>query len=133
MNNPNKIIFHCSDSDLMQHDHIEVIKRWHLIRGFDDVGYHFFIQRDGTVQIGRNLKIIGAHCKGQNIDSIGICLHGKNYFDQRQFDTSIALAESLCISFKIPLSEIYGHRDFNRHKTCPNFDVNEEIKPYILL
>lgn len=70
----NKVILHCSDSDYANHDDIKVIKEWHLARKFNDVGYHYFIRKDGLIQKGRDITIIGAHCKGQNKSSIGICL-----------------------------------------------------------
>ena len=62
----NKIIVHCSDSDVKAHDDISVIKGWYVNeRNFNDVGYHFFFyKKDGTVQKGRDLATIGAQAKG---------------------------------------------------------------------
>lgn len=121
----NKIIIHCSDSDVKQHDDISVIYGWHVNeRGFNDVGYHFFIKWDGTIQKGRDLSAIGAHCKGQNSDSIGICLHGRHKFTTKQFYELKALLYELMSQFKLTTKDIYPHNHFDKGKTCPNFDIN---------
>jgi hypothetical protein len=115
-----KIIVHCSDSDRPGHDSIEVIRQWHTARGFvgaddkpgtkDDVGYHFFIRKDGTLELGRALNQVGAHTAGHNSDSIGIC---------QQFDTLARLIEWLRRTYgNVP---VHPHRKFNKGKTCPNF------------
>ena len=120
----NKIIVHCSDSDVKAHDDISVIKGWHVNeRGWSDVGYHFFIKKDGAVQKGRELATVGAHVKGHNSDSIGICLAGRHNFTTAQFDTLKVLLYDLTHQFLLTTNDVYGHRDFDKHKTCPNFDV----------
>lgn len=120
----NKIIVHCSDSDYSHHDDISVIRGWHVNeRGWRDVGYHFFIKKDGTVQKGRDLAEAGAHVKGQNNDSIGICLSGRHNFTTKQFHSLKSLLFDLIRQFDLTTNDVYGHRDFNPKKTCPNFDV----------
>lgn len=119
-----KIIVHCSDSDFIQHDDISVIKHWHVDeRGFDDVGYHYFIKKDGTVQTGRVLNKIGAHCKGQNRKSIGVCLSGKHKFTSHQFEALHDLILKIWGKLGKDI-EVFGHYDFSS-KTCPNFNVDE--------
>lgn len=121
----NKIIVHCSDSDYSHHDDISVIRDWHVKeRGWRDVGYHFFIKKDGTVQKGRDLSEVGAHVKGQNNDSIGICLSGRHDFTSSQFTSLKSLLFDLIRMFNLKTSDVYGHRDFDRNKTCPNFNIN---------
>ena len=71
----NKIIIHHSAS-LMKTTTFEDVKRWHLERGFSDIGYHWVIDRNGELWKGRPESKIGAHCKGHNRDSIGICVIG---------------------------------------------------------
>jgi len=112
-----KIILHCTDSDV-DHD-INEIARWHRMRGFKDVGYHFLIRRHG-IQFGRPIDQIGAHCKGQNSNSLGICLTGKNEFDQAQFEMTARLISSF-----FPGLAIYPHNYFNKNKRCPGFDIEE--------
>ena len=128
-----KIIVHCSDSDIPTHDDISVIAQWHAERGWvgadkingtaDDVGYHYYIKKDGTVQKGRDLWVIGAHVSGHNSDSIGICLGGRYNFTTKQFHALKALLYDLTRQFNLTTNDVYGHRDFDKHKTCPNFDI----------
>jgi len=119
----NKVIIHCSDSDIPAHDDISVIDKWHKERGWAGVGYHFFINSDGDIQIGRKLEEVGAHCYGENDDSIGICLHGKTEFTEIQFRNLNNLIQSLLKQFPGML-EVEGHYSYS-NKTCPNFNVQE--------
>ncbi|QZT36939.1 N-acetylmuramoyl-L-alanine amidase [Halosquirtibacter xylanolyticus] len=120
-----KIILHCSDSDIQEHDNIQTIRRWHMNRGWKDIGYHYFISKDGRTRWGRNLATYGAHCAGHNRDSIGICLSGRKKFTKYQFSSLRMLLMQLMKKYDIPKSAIYPHNHFNRHKTCPNFNVKE--------
>ena len=120
----NKHIIHCSDSTF---GNVMEIRRWHLARGFDDVGYHFVIIRNGEIEVGRQLCTVGAHCRGYNIDSIGTCLIGVDNFNQVQLDTLTKLHNGLLELF--PNIKAYGHREFNKHKTCPNLSQKIIDKP----
>lgn len=129
MRNIDLIVFHCSDSDNIAHDDIAVIKQWHLSRGFDDVGYHYFIQRNGEIQQGRDEWRVGAHCVGYNTNSIGICLHGKNKFNSMQFDAAARLCRKLINKYEINTLDILPHNQLSQvGKTCPNFDIMEIIQ-----
>lgn len=128
MRNINKVIIHCSDSDNPHHDNVKTIRQWHLDRGWQDIGYHFVITKNGRIKWGRSLEMIGAHCKGHNIDSIGICLTGRNNFSQEQFYFLEVLLKKIMREFKIPKENIFGHNHFNKHKTCPNFDLSKIIE-----
>jgi len=124
----NKIIVHCSDSDIAAHDNIETIYQWHVIEnGWSDVGYHYFIQSSGNLQKGRDNTRPGAHVRGHNQDSIGICLHGKNNFTEAQFVSLRNLIQGMLRDFNLTIFDVYGHRDFDNHKTCPNFDVRQKL------
>lgn len=120
----NKIIIHHSQSDIKGHDNIKVIKEWHLERGFKDVGYHYFITKNGTIQRGRDLAKVGAHCKGQNKSSIGICLSGDKKYSYLQFCALDCLIRSLRIKLGKPKLKVYPHSKYS-DKICPNFDVNQ--------
>lgn len=120
-----KIILHCSSTDNDNFDNIDTIRSWHLDRGFDDIGYHYFIDKVGMVFKGRSLDVIGAHCKGYNKDSIGICLSGLHDFSPMQFVSLKVLLFNLMRDFAIPASEIYPHNEFNLNKTCPNFELDD--------
>jgi len=131
----NKIIIHCSDSEWG--DSV-VIDEWHRGRGWDEIGYHFVIlnghrhtsknydeNSDGVVEEGRALEKTGAHCYGHNRDSIGICLVGKSKFTARQlYEALPLLLGELMSKYNIGVDNIYGHNDFNKSKTCPNFEIN---------
>lgn len=121
----NKIIIHHSDSDNPNHDHIDVINMWHTDRGFRCVGYHYFIQSNGTIQHGRSIHEMGAHCHGHNRDSIGICLHGKDNFTDMQFESLRLLVEHLKFMSERELT-VHGHCEFSE-KTCPNFDYKSVL------
>ena len=135
----NRVFIHCSDSDHDHHNNIDVIRKWHVEeRGFADVGYHFFIQRDGTVQIGRNLEVIPAAQKGHNWGTIAICLHGKDYFSDKQKRALTKLCWS--INGKHKGITFHGHTEVDPGKTCPNFgykntlglNARGEISPLII-
>ena len=81
------IVIHCADTPDDRDVEMAEIKRWHIEeRGWDDIGYHFVIRRNGLVEVGRDIKMQGAHAKAVNGTSVGICLVGRSDFDQRQFD-----------------------------------------------
>ncbi|MEM5853638.1 MAG: N-acetylmuramoyl-L-alanine amidase [Candidatus Aenigmatarchaeota archaeon] len=133
----NKIIIHCTDSDW---GNIDEIRRWHIERGFSDVGYHYIIyngyltykswkerkrneKADGLVVLGRDVERIGSHCVGHNKDSIGIALVGTREFTRKQFISLRNLIEELLEKYDLTRWDVYGHSYFNPNKTCPNFDV----------
>jgi len=120
----NKIIIHCSASDLPGQDR-DVIRQWHLARGFSDIGYHNLILSDGTVQQGRSLEKVGAHCEGENHDSIGICLVGLYFFKDVQYTSLRLLVKAYQLRFG-PLT-VHPHNEFNKGKTCPVFDVTKVL------
>ena len=123
----NKIIVHCSDSDRPEHDDINEVRRWHIERGFNDVGYHYYINKNGTIFQGRPETIAGAHTVGENHDSIGVCLGGRKKFTMYQFSSLKMLVKQLREKYgNVP---VYGHSHFNPKKTCPNFNVNDVINP----
>jgi N-acetylmuramoyl-L-alanine amidase len=106
------------------------IDRWHRERGFLKIGYHFVIKRDGTKETGRDLMEAGAHVKGHNHKSIGLCLIGgvseadvnvpDNNFTKEQWLTLKNLLNDLIEQF--PGVVIKGHNEVSS-KACPSFDV----------
>ena len=117
------LVVHCSDTnngeDLSAFD----IHKMHLNFGWDGIGYHKVICRSGKVENGRPEYWIGAHVKGKNDISLGVCLIGRDYFTKLQFS---ALEEVLKEWKSLyPDAKILGHSDTgNTSKTCPNFDVD---------
>lgn len=126
-----KIILHCSDSDNPDHDNIEMVRKWHLERGWSDIGYHFFINKAGVYYKGRDLSEVGAHCEGFNKASIGICLSGKLNFTDAQFKTLATLLEVLLRRYKLSKTKIFPHNHFNKNKTCPNYDFKTFLNYYL--
>lgn len=119
------IIIHCSASDLDVHDEIGVIRLWHIQRGFKDIGYHYFLKKNGIVQVGRNEETIGAHAEGHNKNSIGICLSGLNEFTKLQFESLRKLLIDILNRHKLTTLDVLPHKAFNKNKTCPNFDLEK--------
>ena len=126
MRNIRKLIAHCSDTPNNRDVTVDEIRDWHKERGWRDIGYHYVIYRGGKIMLGRPVAEVGAHCKGQNHDSIGVCLIGKDEFTPEQFDSLRKLYAMLGNIFQE--IKAYGHRDFTNQKTCPNFDVKDVIK-----
>ena len=133
------IILHCSATREGQDVKATDIKRWHKERGFDDIGYHYVIDLDGTIEKCREEDLVGAHCKGHNATSIGICYVGgcdknmkpKDTRTPEQKRSMLSLVRKLVNKYKIPVTQIWAHHDFDKHKACPSFDISEFRKDYI--
>ena len=121
----NKVFIHCSASDNFMHDNIETIRHWHMLRGFNDIGYHFYINKEGIILKGRDIEKNPAAQEGHNTGSVAICLGGLNKFSDAQF---VSL-KRLCGAIKneIPFVTFHGHCEVNPHKTCPNFDYKKVL------
>lgn len=119
------LVVHCADTPKTMDIGAKEIREWHLGRGWNDIGYHFVIRRDGVLELGRDLSLPGAHVEGHNQDSIGVCLVGGKggfNFTRAQFWTLDKLIENMQRQF--PIKSILGHRDFpGVQKECPCFDV----------
>lgn len=124
-----KVILHCSDTpDTRDSVNIAWIRKIHREeRGFDDVGYHFLILRNGTVEVGRPIEYVGAHCRDENFDSIGVCLVGRSEYSPAQWEAVRRLAERFREEFCIQTMQWYTHNHFNKHKLCPGFS-NEKLR-----
>ena len=126
------LIIHCSATLPGQRVSVEDIDRWHRQRGFDCIGYHFYITVDGTIWTGRPLSQIGAHCKGYNAHSIGICYEGGLDEEGRPCDTRTLLQKAALVAIINKLREIYpaadvvGHCNLDLSKACPCFSAVEE-------
>ena len=131
----NMIVLHCSATRENQNFTIEQLEACHKARGFRTIGYHFYITKDGTLYPGRPESQIGAHAKGYNAHSIGICYEGgldahgrsKDTRTEAQKITMEELLRSLLVDY--PDAEIVGHRDLpDVHKDCPCFDTKAWLK-----
>lgn len=124
------VIVHCSATRPGQDIGVKDIRRWHKARGWDDVGYHYVITRDGLVENGRHLKVVGAHCRGKNRRSVGICLIG-GINERGKPDANFTMTQYLALRALLVELEgtlptklkVAGHREFSS-KACPSFDVH---------
>lgn len=130
----NLIVIHCADTYERMDIGAKEIKAWHRDRGFLDIGYHYVIRRDGTVEPGRPVKEVGAHAYGYNHNSIGICYAGGRSNDNRPYDNrtmaqKISLRNLVAeLKERYPLAQVVGHRDLDKNKACPCFNVKNEFK-----
>lgn len=136
------IIVHCSATREGKDFKAADIDRWHKERGFGarhngktyHIGYHYVIDLDGRVEEGRPEEMAGAHCKGHNGHSVGVCYvgglasDGKTAKDTRTSAQKDAMVDLLMrLRHKYPTAGIHGHRDYAA-KACPSFDATEEYK-----
>lgn len=140
------LVVHCSATRASAAVSAKDIRRWHLDQGWADIGYHYVICRDGTLETGRPESAVGSHVRGFNQASVGICLVGgldpqgkpENNFTQAQFATLHKLLNAL--KERYPAAHIRGHRDFSPDlnndgritpnefsKACPCFDVSQWV------
>ncbi len=123
-----RVFLHCSASDSPAHDNIATIRKWHTTpdpndksKPWADVGYHYFIRKDGTLEAGRSLNVSPA---GQgwpnNTGTIAICVSGLRKFTPAQFNT----LQHLCVAIHeaIPAATFHGHKEVAPWKECPVFD-----------
>lgn len=128
-----KIIVHCSATPEGRDYTVADIDRWHKQKGWKGIGYHYVVYRDGSVHAGRSIEEIGAHCTGQNANSIGVCYigglsaDGKTAKDTRTPEQKEALRDLVKrLRVKYPNASIHGHNEF-ANKACPCFDVKTEL------
>lgn len=127
------IVVHCADTPAIMDVGAKEIDQWHREKGWLCIGYHYVIRRNGTLEVGRPETKMGAHVKGHNSTSIGICLVGgrgpegepENNFTIAQMNTLRQLLESLEESY--PDAQLVGHRDLAPGRACPCFDVQTEL------
>lgn len=140
--NITRIFLHCTATREGQDIDAATIKRWHLAQGWSDIGYHFVIRLDGTIEIGRDESIPGSHVKGFNAGSIGVVyvggLDAQGKAKDTRTDAQKAAMEWLSreLGAAYPAARFMGHRDASPDrngdgkitsnewlKECPCFDV----------
>lgn len=140
-----EVFIHCSATMPNMDIGVEEIRRWHKARGWLDVGYHWVIRRDGTVEQGRSEWEVGAHARLHNLHSIGICLVGGLDEDMkptsrysslqwkaleklvREIVDRHDLSNPVNVSMPYHLSKIIrGHNEVST-KSCPCFDVKQWV------
>lgn len=141
------IIIHCSATKTGQDFSAVDIDRWHRQRGFNGIGYHYVIRLNGEIEKGRDIALAGAHCKGWNERSIGICYIGGLDENNRPADTRTTAQKRVLYQLIMDLQRQYniiqvlGHRDTSPDldgdgviesneyiKSCPCFSVKEFMR-----
>jgi len=133
------IVIHCAATTASQDIGAAEITTWHRQKGWLDIGYHYVIRRDGTVEKGRQDGVPGAHARGFNHLSLGVCLAGgvaadgktaEDNFTPAQYAALGQLVEGLIAQY--PDAEVLGHRDLPKvNKACPSFEVKEWWAKYL--
>lgn len=126
------LVLHCSASRCNQDYSVELLRRDHKARGFYDIGYHFYIRKDGKKTQHRMLLEVGVHCIPYNRCSIGICYEGGLDEDGKPANTLTKEQEERITDLLInlhklfPKAKIVGHRDLPgaSPKECPCFDAH---------
>ena len=128
------VVVHCLATPEGRDVHINEVRRWHVEeRGWSDVGYHWLVTLDGSIEKGRDESISGAHAKGYNSKSIGVAYVGGVDVDMEPKDTRTDAQKMALhcliedIRGRYPKAEVIGHRDVSS-KDCPSFDAKEEFK-----
>lgn len=128
-----EIIIHCTATPADREITMDELRKWHKERGYTDVGYHYVVHLDGSIENGRPITRIGAHCLGHNAESIGIAYVGGLDACGKPADTrTVAQIEGLKVAVrtlreafgKLP---VYGHNEFS-NKQCPCFDAKREFR-----
>jgi len=128
------IVVHCAATKPSMDIGYKEIRKWHVEdNGWDDVGYHYIIKRDGTVEVARAEAFQGAHAPAVNSKSIAICLVGgmaedggpENNFTLEQFLSLKDLIKKIKMT-NPNIVEVVGHCDVQDNKpNCPGFNLKE--------
>lgn len=129
-----EIIIHCTATKAGQKVTVDDVNRWHIREGYNGIGYHYLIYLDGSIHTGRSIERVGAHAKGHNSYSIGVCYVGgldkdgkpKDTRTKEQKDALKTLIAGLLTRYPT-IDKISGHRDYSP-RACPCFDVHKEYK-----
>lgn len=138
----NEIIVHCAatKNEWMEgrktSEKVNEIRKWHKNQGWNDIGYHFLIDRDGTVANGRDVSLVGAHVSGHNTGTIGVCLIGGYYSKEKDpFLKNYTVAQEKALKDLLAklkkqypaITKITGHNQYAA-KACPGFYVPSWLK-----
>lgn len=127
-----EIIVHCSATKEGENFKAADIDRWHREKGWNGIGYHYVVDLDGKIELGRPLDQVGAHCTNHNSRTIGICYIGgldqsgkaKDTRNEAQRKSLEKLVKALKVCFPT-IVKVSGHRDYAA-RDCPCFDARKE-------
>lgn len=127
------IFVHCSATKASMNVGLREIRQWHKEQGWLDVGYHFIIRRDGTIEEGRPVDVVGSHVKDWNSKSVGVCLVG-GIDDKGKFEANFTPAQMQSLKEKLAdLKDMYPDAVIKAHhdcapKACPSFNLSRWLK-----
>lgn len=132
-NQPQAIVIHHTAVSRDQNaKQFAAVKKYHIEKGWGDIGYHYLIEPDGKIVKGRAETEVGAHTKEQemNSKSIGVCLTG--FFDvedptTEQLAALEGLIQEVRTKYGIKPEQVYPHRFFANYKSCPGTRFNENL------
>ena len=111
----------------------KTIEKWHKARGFKEIGYHKLIDGTGKVIDGRSELKVGAHAKGANSNSLGVCLAGNFETESptgAQIKALVDVLTAWCKKYKISEAAIHGHGSVPGGTTktkCPGKTLASEL------
>lgn len=121
-----QIILHCSATPDYMDIGASTIKKWHVDdNGWSDIGYHYVIRRNGEIEKGRPDRLPGAHARGANRNSIGVCWIGIDNPSPEQEKSMFSLIHFLMGKYSVKVENVVGHREaVKTSKTCPNLNMD---------
>lgn len=130
-----KIVIHHSASRDTEGMNFAGILAWHVKgRGFSNIAYHRILEEVGKTIVvieGRPLTRVGAHAKGANFDSIGVCVVGHDKFSPAMIRRLRIVVDELCAVFKLPTSKVFCHSEVGTTRTvCPGETLTKWVKRY---
>ena len=136
-----EVILHCTATPADRKLTVQEIRNWHVKgNGWADIGYHFVIHQDGTIERGRHIDKVGAHTWGQNYGSIAVAycgsilkkelktktkLESKDTMTKEQEQAFRDLVKFLEVCFGE--LKVRGHNDYNKDKDCPSFNMRDKF------
>lgn len=117
-------------------DVIQALKWGAHDKGLLEIGYHYVIERSGKLVETREVRRIGTHTPGHNLDSVGICLIGgegaagpEDNFTPAQREALMHLLDWLCEQYDLAVTDIYGHTEVQKYRfrthRCPALDMHD--------
>lgn len=109
------------------------IAKWHKERGFSQISYHKIIEGNGVIVNSRSENIQGAHAKGANQGSLGVCVVGnfeKEIPSQEQIYSLISVLTVWCEEHSLNSKDIYGHFNVpggNTATSCPGKNLKSQL------
>lgn len=122
---PTKVILHCSATpDRGDKFGAAEISQWHVDNnGWSQIGYHWVIRRTGIKERGRPDHVQGAHTKGNNEHTLGVCYVGTHRPTREQIVAILELYLEYKTKYQIGWRSWFGHNEFDPKKECPGFSM----------